>query len=205
MKAKYVKEYFLFPDIGIMCLIFLISFGFLIPSLTSIGTWIALVVGMAAYSAAEYFTHRFLFHMRTPKKPFLLKILKRLHYDHHASPNDLHLLFLPLWYSLPNMAIAGAAAYLITSSLVITIAFIDGVILFLLFYEWKHYIAHRPVTPLSPWGRWMKKVHLWHHFKNENYWYGVTNPVFDLALGTFEDQKNVELSQPARNLEQRES
>lgn len=203
MKPKYVKEFFLFPDIAIMWLIFLISFGFLIPNLTSVGPWIALVIGMAAYSAAEYFIHRFLFHIKTPKNPFFLKLLKRLHYDHHASPNDLHLLFLPLWYSLPNMAIAGAAAYLISSSLVITMAFIDGVILFLLFYEWKHYIAHRPVTPLSPWGRWMKKVHLWHHFKNENYWYGVTNPVFDFALGTFEDQKNVELSPTARNLEKR--
>jgi len=203
MKLKYVKEFFLFPDISIMCVIFLISLGFLIPNLASLGPWIALVIGMVAYSAAEYFTHRFLFHIRTPKNPFFLKMIKRLHYDHHASPNDLHLLFLPLWYSLPNMAIAGAAAYLISSSLVITLAFIDGVILFLLFYEWKHYIAHRPVTPLFPWGRWMKKVHLWHHFKNENYWYGVTNPVFDLALGTFEDHKNVELSQTARNLEQR--
>ncbi|GGG07066.1 hypothetical protein GCM10010913_31100 [Paenibacillus aceti] len=152
MKAKYVKEYFLFPDISIMCLIFLISFGFLIPNLTSIGLWIALVVGMAAYSAAEYFTHRFLFHMRTPKKPFFLKILKRLHYDHHASPNDLHLLFLPLWYSLPNMAIAGAAAYLITSSLVITIAFIDGVILFLLFYEMEALYRPSSSQPNLPLG-----------------------------------------------------
>ncbi|MGZ9585892.1 sterol desaturase family protein [Paenibacillus marinisediminis] len=186
-----------------MCGIFLVSIGFLIPQLTSIGPWIAFVIGMAAYAAAEYFTHRFLFHMRAPKNPFFLKLLKRLHYDHHSTPNDLSLLFLPLWYSLPNMAIAGAIAYLISGSLVITNAFIAGVILFLLFYEWKHYIAHRPINPVSPWGRRMKKIHLWHHFKNENYWYGVTNTVLDHALGTFEDHKNVELSQTARNLEQR--
>jgi hypothetical protein len=158
---------------------------------------------MAAYSAAEYFTHRFLFHIKTPKNPFFLKLIKQLHYDHHSNPNDLHLLFLPVWYSLPNIAITGVAAYFISSSLVITNAFIAGVIIFLLFYEWKHYIAHSPVQPVSSLGRWMKKVHLWHHFKNENYWYGVTNPVYDWALGTFEDHKNVELSQTARDLEQR--
>lgn len=203
MKAKYAKEFFCFPDICIMCVLFLISFGFLIPNLTSIGPWIAFAFGMAAYSAAEYFTHRFLFHIKTPKNPFLLKLIKRLHYDHHVNPNNLHLLFLPVWYTLPNMVIAGAIAYFLTSSLVITNAFIAGVMIFLLFYEWKHYIAHRPVQPVSPWGRWMKKVHLWHHFKNENYWYGVTNPLYDWALGTFEDHKNVELSQTARNLEKR--
>ncbi|WP_152395928.1 sterol desaturase family protein [Paenibacillus guangzhouensis] len=200
----YVKEFFFFPDIGIMCGISVVSLGFLTPSLTSIGPWIAFVIGMAAYAAAEYFTHRFLFHIKTPKNPFFLNLIKRLHYDHHVQPNDLHLLFLPLWYSLPNIAIAGTIAYFITTSLVITNAFIAGVILFLLFYEWKHYIAHRPITPVSRWGRWMKKTHLWHHYKNENYWYGVTNPVFDLVLGTFEDHKKVKLSQTARNLEQRD-
>ncbi|MFD0621312.1 sterol desaturase family protein [Paenibacillus sp. GCM10027629] len=204
MRDKYVKEFFFFPDIGIMCGIFLVSFGFLIPNLTSIGPWVAFIIGMAAYAAAEYFTHRFLFHMKTPKNPFYLNLIKRLHYDHHSNPNDLHLLFLPLWYSLPNIAIAGTIAYFISTSLVITNAFIAGVILFLLFYEWKHYIAHRPITPFSPWGRWMKKIHLWHHYKNENYWYGVTNPVLDYVLGTFEDHNKVKLSQTARNLEQRD-
>lgn len=203
MKAKYVREFFFFPDIFVMSVLFLISFGFMIPRLTSIGAWMAFVIGMVAYSIVEYLTHRFLFHIKPPKNTFLLHLIKRLHYDHHSSPNDLHLLFLPLWYSLPNMAIAGGAAYLMTSSLVITNAFLAGIMIFLLFYEWKHYIAHRPIKPISPWGRWMKRVHLWHHFKNENYWYGVTNPVYDWALGTFKDQKDVEQSQTARDLEKR--
>jgi hypothetical protein len=203
MKTKYVKDFFLFPDICIMSAIFLISIAFLIPKLTTLGPWIVLLIGMATYATGEYFTHRFLFHMRTPKNPFFLKLLKRLHYDHHSNPNDLHLLFLPVWYSLPNIVIVGAIAYLISTSFVITNAFISGIIFFLLFYEWKHYIAHRPITPLSQWGRWMKKVHLWHHFKNENYWYGVTNLVFDYALGTFEEYNNVKLSETARNLEER--
>lgn len=203
MKTKYVKEFFFFPDIFIMSGLFFISFGFMIPNLTSVGTCIAFVIGMISYSIVEYLTHRFLFHIKTPKNAFFLKLIKRLHYDHHSSPNDLNLLFLPLWYSLPNMAIAGVVAYFMSSNLVITNAFIAGVMIFLLFYEWKHYIAHRPVKPISPWGRWMKKIHLWHHFKNENYWYGVTNPVYDWAMGTFKDQNNVEQSQTARDLEQR--
>ena len=84
-----------------------------------------------------------------------------------------------------------------------TNAFIAGIMLFLLFYEWTHYIAHRPLRPISPWGRWMKKVHLWHHFKNENYRYGVTNPAYDFLMGTFKDQKDVAQSKTAKNLEKR--
>ena len=50
MKDKYVKEFYFFPDIYIMCGIFLVSLGFLIPNLTSIGSWVAFVIGMAAYA-----------------------------------------------------------------------------------------------------------------------------------------------------------
>ncbi|MFB6364316.1 sterol desaturase family protein [Paenibacillus elgii] len=77
----------------------------------------------------------------------------------------------------------------------------DLLISFLLYYEWTHYVAHRPIKPITPWGRWMKKVHLWHHYKSKNYWYGVTNPLFDVMLGTFRDEQQVEKSETARNLE----
>jgi len=203
MKLKYFKEYFSYPDILIMSCLFLTSFGFMILHLTSIEIWGAFILGMIMYSLAEYATHRFIFHLKPPKNAFLLKMLKRLHYDHHTNPNELHLLFLPLWYSLPNIAISGAIFYFLSSSFVMTNAFIAGIMLFLLFYEWKHYIAHRPLQPISPWGRWMKKVHLWHHFKNENYWYGVTNPAYDFLMGTFKDQKDVVQSKTAKNLEKR--
>lgn len=203
MKVKYLKQFFLFPDIFVMSLIFLICFGFMLQHLSSLWTWVSFVLGMVGYILSEYLTHRFLFHMKPPKNAFFLKLLKRIHYDHHSDPNNLHLLFLPLWYSLPNIIVVGGIVYFITASLVITNAFITGVILFLLYYEWVHYRAHRPFQPLSPWGRWMKKIHLWHHFKNENFWYGVTNPSMDIIMGTFKDQKEVELSKTAKNLEKR--
>lgn len=203
LKAKYLKEFFTFPDVMVMSILFLISFSFTVPHLHSIGIWLAIVIGMVGYSVSEYTTHRFLFHVKPPKNAFLLKMVKRLHYDHHSEPNNLHLLFLPLWYSLPNLLIASGIIFYFTSSLVFTNAVISGVMIFFLYYEWVHYIAHRPFQPFSPWGRWIKKVHLWHHFKNENYWYGVTNPVYDVIMGTFKDQSKVEQSKTARNLEER--
>ncbi|WP_375377938.1 hypothetical protein [Paenibacillus sp. MZ04-78.2] len=40
--------------------------------------------------------------------------------------------------------------------------------------------------------------------KSEHYWYGVTNPLFDVMLGTFRDEQQVEKSETARNLEGKE-
>jgi sterol desaturase/sphingolipid hydroxylase (fatty acid hydroxylase superfamily) len=42
-----------------------------------------------------------------------------------------------------------------------------------------------------------------HHFKNENYWFGVSTPFVDVLFGTLKDEKNVETSQTARDLEKR--
>lgn len=203
MKLKYMKEYFSYPDILIMSCLFLISFGYMMLNFTSIIILGTFILGMMMYSLAEYLIHRFVFHLKPPKSAFLLKMLKRLHYDHHAHPNELHLLFLPLWYSVPNIAVAAAIFYVISSSVVMTNAFTAGIMFFLLYYEWKHYIAHRPLQPISPWGCWMKKVHLLHHFKNENYWYGVTSPAYDYLMGTFKNQKDVAQSKTAKNLEKR--
>ena len=203
MKAKFLKEFFSIPDIIIMIVIFLGALGYTFPYLLSWETWLALIIGMGTYAVSEYIIHRFVFHIDTPKNPFLLKLIKRLHYDHHVDPTDLSLLFLPVWFSLPNFAILSAVFYLITGSFQLMIAFLTGVILYFLFYEWKHYIAHKPIQPLTAMGKKVKKAHLWHHFKNENYWFGVSHTTIDKTMGTYKDQKNVEKSATAKNLEKR--
>jgi len=203
MKAKYVKEFFTFPDIMIMGALFLASAGVTAVNAGNPAVWIAILAGVVSYITGEYLTHRFFFHLKPPKRPFLLKLLKRLHYDHHADPNNLHLLFLPLWYSVPNFTLLGAIVFAIMGDFVVTNAFLTGIMLFFLYYEWTHYAAHRPVKPVTAWGKWMKKVHIWHHYNNEHYWFGVTNPGFDYMMGTFKDRDQVEKSPTARDLEKR--
>lgn len=191
-------------DIACTSLLWVIIVSLLIPDLDRPEIWLAIVVGMASYSASEYLIHRFFFHLKPPRNPLFLKMLKRLHYDHHMDPNNLKLLFLPIWYSLPLIGIAGGIAYGLTASFSLTLAFVSGVITFLLYYEWTHFVAHRPIKPRTPWGKWMKKVHLWHHFKNEHFWFGVTQPLYDVLLGTFKKENEVEKSETVRNLERRE-
>ncbi|MGD8191412.1 sterol desaturase family protein [Brevibacillus ginsengisoli] len=199
--GKYLKEYFGFADILVMNVLFVVGLILTIPHFNHGTTWLAFFFGMLMYSCSEYIIHRFLFHLKPPKSPFFLQLLKRLHYDHHVRPDELHLLFLPVWYSLPLIGAAAFIFYLCTGNTVWTTAFTTGVIGFLLYYEWTHYAAHRPIQPMTSWGRWMKRLHLLHHFKNENYWFGVTNPSMDMLMGTFKQEKAVEKSQSVRNLE----
>lgn len=169
-------------------------------------TWLNIAVfliGMAAFMVSEYMTHRFLFHLKTPKNALALKFLKRLHYDHHTHPNDLKLLFLPVWYSLPNLAVFAVLFFLVTGMLNTTLAFGTGLVCMLLIYEWKHYIAHRPIQPTTKLGRWNKRMHLLHHYKNENYWYGVSTPFVDVLFGTLKDEKTVPTSATVKDLEKR--
>ncbi|WP_088009299.1 sterol desaturase family protein [Indiicoccus explosivorum] len=202
MRAYY-KEFFLFRDVTVMCVLLVPLLLFTLYHALAWQIWLSFAVGMAAYALSEYVVHRFLFHMKTPKDPFLLKMIKRLHFDHHSDPDDLHLLFLPLWFSLPNFLVSSAIFLVITDSLVWTAAFLSGIMTYFLYYEWTHYVAHKPILPRTEVGRRIKKAHLWHHFKNENYWYGVTHTSIDKTLGTYRDQKQVEKSATARNLEKR--
>ena len=197
---NYWKEFFGHSSTRIMSLVALLCLIAIVPEMSSWVYWVAMVVGAVLFFATEYTTHRFLFHMPPPKNERLLKFLKRIHYDHHEVPNDLDLLFLPVWYSVPNNSLLLVIAWLVTGSWNVAVAVVFGAVVALLYYEWVHYVAHRPIKPLTAWGRWMKKVHQWHHYKNENYWFGVTNPSMDFVMGTWREEKEAELSSTARKL-----
>ena len=75
-----------------------------------------------------------------------------------------------------------------------------GVMLAILHYEWVHYVAHIPHTPLTRAGRGMKTYHLRHHFVSEKEWFGVSNPALDLVFGAFKDPKSVKKSATTTHL-----
>lgn len=198
---KYGKEFILFPDVLIMGVLFLSVTIYTVLFLLHISTWIAIAIGIVTYATSEYVVHRFLFHMKAPRHPFFLKLLRRLHYDHHVDPNNVKLLFLPLWFSIPAFLLYSFIFYKFAESIQLTLAFAAGLLGYFLFYEWKHYVAHKPIAPKTFLGKEMKRHHLLHHFKNENYWFGVTHSTYDKAFGTYPDNRSVEKSPTAKNLE----
>jgi hypothetical protein len=137
------------------------------------------VIGALLFYTSEYSWHRFVFHARPPRFAVLRRLQHRLHYDHHAEPSRLDLLFLPLWFLVPNLVVTGAILGLVLGTARMP-ATLLGVMLAILHYEWVHFIAHVPHTPRTRFGRWMKQYHLRHHFISETSWFGVSNPSFDL-------------------------
>lgn len=160
------------------------------------------VVGALLFFASEYGFHRFAFHAPPLRRVgFILKLQHRLHYDHHATPERLDLLFLPLWFVLPNLVITAVLIGLIWPDRSVIAAMLAGAALAILYYEWVHYLAHIPYRPRTRWGRWIKKYHLRHHFMNEAVWFGVTNPSFDWLLGTGPQPDQVMRSAQVRQLD----
>ncbi len=163
-------------------------------------SWIGALIGALIFFSSEYTTHRFLFHAKPSPSGWVRKLQHRLHYDHHIDPPKLDLLFLPVWFVVP-VALLYFGIYLsITRSIAVAVSLVFGTICALLFYEWVHYIAHVPFTPVTPFGKHMKKYHLWHHFKNEHFWFGVTNPSMDFAGATYRDVEAVPRSTTVREI-----
>ncbi len=162
--------------------------------------WAAALLGALIFFTSEYTTHRFLFHAQPSKIGWLLKLQHRLHYDHHIDPPKLDLLFLPLWFTIPVTVLYYGVYFAITRNAALAFSLTFGSLLALAYYEWVHYVAHIPFTPVTPFGRWIKKYHLWHHFKNEHLWFGVTNPSVDVLMRTYRNVQDVERSTTVREI-----
>jgi fatty acid hydroxylase family protein len=160
----------------------------------------AVAIGALVFFGSEYTTHRFMLHAPPQRNAFVLKLQRRLHYDHHVRPDELGLLFLPVWFVIPVASLTFGIFYAITRDLGVSAAMLLGAVLGLFYYEWVHYVAHIPFVPKTRFGRWIKKYHLWHHFKNERMWFGVTNPSMDFVGRTYARVDEVERSGSTRVL-----
>ena len=147
-------------------------FGWIEPSFGLI------LLGALLFYLSEYGMHRFAFHAPPLSWPWMRKLQHRLHYDHHVEPSRLDLLFLPIWFLVPNLAVAAGLVALVFGAAASASA-LFGMMLAILHYEWVHYVAHIPYQPRTRLGRWIKQYHLRHHFISEKHWFGVSNPTLD--------------------------
>ena len=161
--------------------------------------FLLMLLGALLFYLSEYGMHRFAFHAPPLPWPALRKLQHRLHYDHHVEPSRLDLLFLPLWFLVPNLAVATALVALVFG-LEPALSALFGMMLAILHYEWVHYVAHIPYQPKTRFGRWLKQYHLRHHFISEKHWFGVSNPSLDAVFGTFSAPGDVEKSGSTRKL-----
>lgn len=150
---------------------------------------VALAV-LAYFPLNEWLIHVFMLHYR-PRKllgrtvDFYLPITHR---RHHADPWNLKWVFIPrhvhLW-TLPAIALILWAAWPV-KELALT-----GLTVYLmlgLHYEWVHFLSHVPWCPsgpvIGPYYQRRVREHRYHHFRNENFWWGVSMGLGDRLLRT---------------------
>ncbi|TFE22688.1 sterol desaturase family protein [Cohnella luojiensis] len=178
---QYVKEF-----MGQRVILFLFSVFFfscfgVIATFGSVWTAVAMCVGPVLVIFIEYAVHRYILHEFPRIAPYAYKG----HVTHHRYPTDVKYLFGPVYIDLCAYLLIFGAAFIVTGyDWHLSYAVVFGASGFQIYYQWKHYISHRPINPLTPWGKWLKKRHLLHHHLDEDSLYGVTNPVMDIILRT---------------------
>ena len=201
-RSDFLRAYFGQPAVRLYIVLALCSAVVLFSIFRVDLTVLASAAFLAAYPIIEYALDRFLLH-----SPFFYRarltarLWKRIHYDHHQDPDDADVIFGAIETMLPVAVLfthplgwlvggnAGALSALTTGLLVISA------------YELFHCAAHLPITPKTRYARYLKRMHLLHHFHNEKGNFGITSPICDILFGTYyANPKEVQRSPTARNL-----
>ncbi len=141
--------------------------------------WIA--AGYAIWSMTEYWLHRVVFHF-DPGKGIGGRLHWIMHGVHHDHPNDPKRLVMPPSVSVPLAILFVAAFWAIFGSpafWTLSAGFLGGY----LGYDMLHYHVHhrRATTRL---GKWMRELHMRHHFQDGHTAYGVSAPYWDYVFHT---------------------
>ena len=139
------------------------------------------VLGLAAWSLAEYGLHRFVFHFQ-PDTRWGRRLHFIIHGVHHDYPHDPMRLVMPPSVSVPlaGLTFLGFRAGLGPEwSLPLFAGFVVGY----LFYDMTHYHIHhhRSTDRLS---LALRRYHYRHHFQQSNRGFGVTSPLWDSVFRT---------------------
>jgi len=140
----------------------------------------AAVFGGLAWTATEYGLHRFAMHEMRGKGLASVEHLK-----HHADVTY----FSPASKKLASAAATTAVAFPLATRLAgrrWATGFTAGMISTYFGYE----VAHRRIhthPPANRYGRWARRSHLHHHFGAPMRNFGVTSPVWDRVIGTYDE------------------
>ncbi len=154
------------------------------PGLGSLAA--AALVGGVAWTAAEYGLHRFAMHEVRGKG-----LASKEHLSHHADVTY----FSPTSKKLLSAASTGSVVLPIAWATIgkhRALAFTAGMLTAYAGYEVAHRRTHTH-PPTNTFGRWMRKSHFHHHFGAPMRNFGVTSPVWDVLLGTYEPPEIVTL------------
>jgi sterol desaturase/sphingolipid hydroxylase (fatty acid hydroxylase superfamily) len=146
----------------------------------------AVAVASVAFPFGWYLSHRFILHGRfLYKSAFTSVTWKRIHFDHHQDPNDLRILFGALHTTLPTIAGVITPLGWLIGGRSGAVAALGWAMVITCFYEFCHCVQHLNYTPSFKFLKDIKRLHLSHHFHNEQGNYGITNYFWDRLFGTY--------------------
>lgn len=166
--------------------------------------WDAVVVAglLTVHPFTEWLIHVYILHWK-PKQILGKKVdplVSRKHREHHRDPREVEWIFIPLPVLAKALPVSALAFVLAFPTLQLALTATTAGLAILLGYEWTHYLIHSRYKPKGRLYRYVHRAHRLHHFKNENFWFGVTVHMADHVLGTFPAKDEVETSSTCRTL-----
>jgi len=148
---------------------------------------LSFALGLVAWTFLEYVIHAWLGHL--PKGRILIS---SEHLKHHARILYFTPLALKVRGALPVLGVLLALVGL-PFGLAAGLGFVVAVALGWTVYEWLHQSIHVN-GPANGYSRWAARHHLQHHCGRPNRNFGVTTPIWDIVLGTYEPAPRVRVS-----------
>ena len=137
--------------------------------------------GYAFWTLAEYWIHRAIFHFE-PEQGVGARLHWMVHGVHHDHPNDPLRLVMPPAASVP-LALVFYAAFYVVLGADRAFAFGAGFLAGYLAYDMIHYALHHH-TPRTRMGKWLRELHMRHHFQDDERGFGISAPYWDRVFGT---------------------
>jgi dihydroceramide fatty acyl 2-hydroxylase len=137
--------------------------------------------GWLAWTLTEYWMHRAVFHFE-PSDGLGARLHWIIHGVHHDHPNDPLRLVMPPSVSVPLAALFFGAFVLVLGTPA-AFPFMAGFLAGYLAYDMLHYHLHHRV-PATPAGRWLRELHMRHHFQDDTRGFGISAPFWDHVFRT---------------------
>lgn len=161
---------------------------------------LAVTVGIEPF--VEWLVHVHVLHQppRTLRGRTVELLSSKSHRLHHMEPRDPQMVFVYNPALVPIMAgLAVGNAMLIRKPRAIVTGIATSFTI-LTAYEWTHFLIHSSYVPKTALYRTLRRTHQLHHFRNENYWFGIITPVSDKVLNTYPAKDAVPTSPTVKTL-----
>jgi sterol desaturase/sphingolipid hydroxylase (fatty acid hydroxylase superfamily) len=151
--------------------------------LTALGL---VLVGYALWTLFEYWLHRTVFHFE-PERGVGARLHWMIHGVHHDHPNDPLRLVMPPAASIPLAIVVVGAIWAVAGAIhapAVAAGFLTGYLV----YDEIHYMLHHHV-PRTRLGRWLRELHMRHHFQDDDKGFGISAPYWDFVFRTFPNRR----------------